>query len=39
MGLLAATYYLVAFFVCLEKEHRSIPWRWFKARFRPQPAE
>ena len=38
MGLLAATYYLVAFFVCLEKEHRLIPWRWFNARFRPNAA-
>ena len=34
MGLLASTYYLVAFFVCLEKEHQSIPWRWASERFR-----
>jgi O-antigen/teichoic acid export membrane protein len=37
MGLVAATYYLVAFFVCLEKEHRSIPWRWISERFRQRP--
>ena len=38
MGLVTAAYYLVAFFVCLEKEHRSIPRRWVTERFRPHPA-
>jgi len=28
-----AAYYLVAFFVCLEKEHRSIPRRWVTRDF------
>jgi O-antigen/teichoic acid export membrane protein len=38
MGLLAAIYYLVAFPVCVEKEHRSIPWRWVTEKFSPHPA-
>ena len=38
IGLTTATYYLVAFLVCVEKEHRSIPWRWAMERFRPHPA-
>ena len=38
MGLVTAAYYLAAFPICVEKEHRSIPWRWVTERFRPHPA-
>lgn len=33
MAALALAYYAVAFFVCVEKEHRSIPWQWVNERF------
>jgi hypothetical protein len=36
MALLTVTYYLVAFFLCVEKEHRLIPWLWIRKRFRPR---
>jgi len=32
MGLLAAVYYAAAYFICLEKEHRSMPKRWIEER-------
>ena len=32
MSLLAILYYGLAFFVCLKKEHQSVPWRWLQAR-------
>ena len=38
MALLAVLYYAVAYFVCLEKEHRSIPRRWIGERLRRHPA-
>lgn len=38
MGLLTVAYYLVAFPVCVDKAHRSIPWRWVTERLRPHPA-
>jgi O-antigen/teichoic acid export membrane protein len=38
MGLLGASYYAVAFFVCLDPEHRIIPWRWVQAHVLPAQA-
>ena len=32
LALVTAAYYLVAFFVCVNKEHQMIPWRWVKER-------
>ena len=38
MGLVTLIYYLAALFVCVNKEHRMVPWRWVNERFRPRPA-
>jgi len=38
MGLLAVIYYVAAYFICLEKEHRSIPIRWIEERLGGRPA-
>ncbi len=33
-GLLAATYYTAAYFLCLEKQHRAMPVNWMRARLK-----
>lgn len=38
MALLAVLYYVAAYFICLEKEHRSIARRWIGERLRRRPA-
>jgi len=37
-ALLAAVYYIAAFFLCLERDHRDVPVNWLRARFRPAGA-
>jgi O-antigen/teichoic acid export membrane protein len=37
-AVLAAIYYAIAYFICLESEHRSMPANWLKARFSGRPA-
>ena len=38
MALVATIYYAAAYFICLEKEHRSIPKRWIEERLGRRPA-
>jgi hypothetical protein len=37
-ALLTATFYALAYFICLDKEHRALPVNWLRARLRLKAA-